>query len=396
MINKFGSLFAGHVDMDNVGLGGTAVNDRWFSNEHLLTAFDKGQALCQLMDRAGYDTFWTAEHHFQREGYECFPNILLYSLHLAHVTTNIKLGCAFNVTPMWNPLRLAEVFAMVDYLTGGRVIFGVGRGYHTREVEVFDSPLRDQAANRDLFEEQVDVIFKALNEESFSHHGKHFDFPPAGIPYRGYELENITLVPRPVHRPIECWQPIQSATQRGLDFMVKHGIKGIIGGGVAEGGPGQKIVESWTDANARAGKEIKPGEDLIIGFHFQIAETKEKAIKEASKWYEENLKMFGPLRMVRGMTEEQIRDIGDPKRAPHAGFAPLEQFAQGGTWLYGPPEQIIEQLLEVEARLPGLEHVDVSHPIGTPQSVMLEQLEWFAKDVMPAFKDRVATPPVAA
>ena len=104
-----------------------------------------------------------AEHHFQREGTECIPNVLLMALHLTHLTKNLKIGCGFNITPMWHPLRLAEDYAMADILTDGRVIFGVGRGYHTREVETFGSPLLDQEANRELFEEQVDIIFKAFN-----------------------------------------------------------------------------------------------------------------------------------------------------------------------------------------------------------------------------------------
>src|SRR5262249_28133853 len=66
----------------------------------------------------------------------------------------------------------------VDILTGGRIVFGVGRGYHTREVETFGSPLRDQEANRALFEEQVDIIFKALNNERFSYKGKYYTLPP--------------------------------------------------------------------------------------------------------------------------------------------------------------------------------------------------------------------------
>ena len=179
MITKFDSLYAGHVDMENVGYGGTAVNDRRFPDEYLTTAFDKAAAIAQLLDRLGYDTFWLAEHHFQPEGYECIPNILLLHVHLAHLTRRIKLGCAFNITPMWHPLRLAEDFATADILTGGRVIFGVGRGYHTREVETFGAPLLDQAGNRDLFEEQVEILFKAFNQPSFSHHGKHYDLPPS-------------------------------------------------------------------------------------------------------------------------------------------------------------------------------------------------------------------------
>ena len=169
MLTKFDSLYAGHADLDNVGYGGTPVNDRRYSNAHLATALSKAEAMAKLMDRLGYHTFWMAEHHFQREGTECIPNVVLMALHLAHRTRNLKIGCGFNITPMWHPLRLAEDFATVDILTGGRVTFGVGRGYHTREVETFGSPLLDQDANRELFEEQVDIIFKAFNNESFSH-----------------------------------------------------------------------------------------------------------------------------------------------------------------------------------------------------------------------------------
>src|SRR6202035_4933221 len=101
-----------------------------------------------------------AEHHFQPEGTELIPNVLMMAMHLCGVTRNIKIGCGFNIVPMWHPLRLAEEYAMADILTGGRVIFGVGRGYHTREVETFGNPLIDQNANREMFEEGVEVIFK--------------------------------------------------------------------------------------------------------------------------------------------------------------------------------------------------------------------------------------------
>src|SRR5512132_4073329 len=169
MITKFDSLWAGHTDLDNIGYGGTPINERRYSNAHLATALSKAESMATLMDALGYNCFWMAEHHFQREGSECIPNTILMALHLAHRTKNIKIGCGFNITPMWHPLRLAEDYALADILTGGRIVFGVGRGYHTREVETFGSPLRDQEANRALFEEQVDIIFKAFNNERFSY-----------------------------------------------------------------------------------------------------------------------------------------------------------------------------------------------------------------------------------
>jgi alkanesulfonate monooxygenase SsuD/methylene tetrahydromethanopterin reductase-like flavin-dependent oxidoreductase (luciferase family) len=389
MIAKFDSLYAGHVDMENVGYAGTAVNDRSYSDEHLATAFDKAESIATLLDRLGFDTFWMAEHHFQPEGYECIPNLLMMGVHLAHMTKNVKIGCAFNIAPMWHPLRLAEDFATADILTNGRVVFGVGRGYHTREVETFGAPLLDQDGNREMFEEQVEVMMKAFNERSFSHHGTYYDIPPK-VPYRGYELEEITLVPRPRNLPVECWQPIQGGTQRALDFMAKHRIKGIIGGGVAEGGVMDKTMEDFQAAVQRTGRDAQLGEDLSVGFHFFLADSQEQGIKDAARFYEENVKMFGPLRLHRGLTDEQLAEISDPRRAPFAANLPtMEQAVESGAVLCGPPERVIEQLQQVQERYPGLERIGVSHPVGTPGNIILEQLEWFAKDVMPAFKGKV-------
>jgi len=389
LITTFDSSFAGFVDIENAGYAGTPVNDRFYSNEYLVTAYDKAEAIALLMDRLGYDALWFAEHHFQPEGYEVLPNLLMLGVHLSHLTKNLRFGCGFNIAPMWHPLRLAEDYALADILSKGRVIFGVGRGYHSREVETLGAPLFDQEKNRDLFEEQVEIMMTAFHEESFSYHGKFYDIPPK-VPYRGYELEKITLVPRPVTLPVECWQPIQGGTARGLDFMAKHAIKGAIGGGVAEGGAMDDIIEAFRDANARAGRETELGEDLSVGFHFYVADTEEEALAKAGPYFEENLKIFGPLRLHRGLTEEQIRDIADPKRAPFAGLPSIEDAAKTGAFLGGPPDLIIEKLMKVAERYPGLRRVNVMQAIGAPQGMMLEQLQRFAEDVMPAFKSKTA------
>jgi alkanesulfonate monooxygenase SsuD/methylene tetrahydromethanopterin reductase-like flavin-dependent oxidoreductase (luciferase family) len=385
MITRFGSLYAGHVDLDEIGLDGVPVNDRWLTDERLAGVFDKATAIARLMDEAGYDTFWLAEHHFQREGYECIPNILMLAVHLAHLTERIRFGCGFNILPMWHPLRLAEDFATADVLTGGRVVMGIGRGYHTREVEAFGAPMLDPDANRELFEEQAEIFFKAVNEPAFAHRGKHYTIPPP-VPYRGYQLGEITLVPRPLHRPVECWQPIVSASPRGLDFMARHGIKGVVGGGAAAGGAAGRVVEAWREALARHGRQTEPGGDLIIGLSFYIADSEEQAIREATPFFEENLKMFAPLGFVAGLTEEQIAASADPGRAREAGLPTLRDAVAAGSWLCGPPERIVERLKEVEARYPGLEAVNVGQPVGTPQAIILEQLGRFAAEVMPAFR----------
>ncbi|HZT47792.1 MAG TPA: LLM class flavin-dependent oxidoreductase [Hyphomicrobiaceae bacterium] len=383
MIRKFVTVYPGHIDLPDMGQDATPANERHYSNEMLASVFEKTEAVARKMDALGYDTLWLAEHHFQREGYECLPNILMLAVHLAHVTKRLKIGCGFNITPMWHPLRLAEDFAVADILTKGRTVFGVGRGYHTREVETFGSPILDQNANRELFEEQVEIIFKAFNSESFSHKGKHYTLPPE-VPYRGYTLKELTLVPRPVNRPVECWQPVVSANPRGLDFMVRHGIKGAVGGGAATMAEGP--IQAYQQAAARAGKNLKLGENLTVGIFFYVADTREKAIRELTPYYEEHVKMFAPLGFVPGITPPQIAAAARRGGWKESGVPTLDHYMKLGSWFAGTPQQLIEHLKKLEERYPGMEHINLSTSICTPKAVMLEQFQRVAEEVMPAFR----------
>jgi alkanesulfonate monooxygenase SsuD/methylene tetrahydromethanopterin reductase-like flavin-dependent oxidoreductase (luciferase family) len=305
----------------------------------------------------------------------------MLAVDLAHRTERVKIGCAFNVVPAWHPLRLAEDYAVADILTRGRVVFGVGRGYHTREVETFGQPMLDGEANRELFEEQVEIILKAFREESFSHRGKHYTIP-AEVPYRGYPLKEITLVPRPRHRPVEVWQPIVSGSARGLDFMARHRIKGVISATAEE------LVERWVgdyrETARRHGRALQLGEDLILGFRMCIDDTAARAIDRARPYFEEHAKVMAPLGMLR-YSEEHARAVA--ARQPQSPTsATLENGVRNRSWLCGPPGDIVAYLKEVERRYPGLDHVMIGWAIGTPRDLMVEQLTRFAREVMPAFR----------
>ena len=381
MITNFCSVYAGHIDMEDLGQDATPVNDRVCDNDHIASVFEKTEAVAKICDETGWHSMWLAEHHFQHEGYEVIPNILMLAVHLAHLTKRIKFGSAFNIPPMWHPLRLAEDYAMADILTKGRTIFGIGRGYHTREVETFGAPLLDQTANRALFEEQVEIIFKAFNEASFSHHGEHYDIPPK-VPYRGYELEEVTLVPRPLNTPVECWQAIVSGNPRGLDLMMKHGINGFVGGGAAsmEEGP----IQAYQDAATRAGRELAAGEDLCLGLQFYLAGSREQAIREITPLYEEHAKMFGPLNFLP-MSDEQKVAVSKRGGWQQAGVPTVEHFIGLGSWFAGTSEQLTERLKELEHRFPGLEYVSLGMPICTPETKMVEMYQQVGEEVMPHF-----------
>ncbi len=382
MITKFDNFYGGHVEMDNMGFQGVPVDGRIESDEHLISVYDEARDMAELMDGAGYDTLWFAEHHFQREGYGGIPNIPMLSVHLAQVTRQLNFGSMFNTVPAWHPLRLAEDYAMADVLTQGRVRFGIGRGYIPREVETLGSPLEDDQANRDLFEEQVEIIFKAWNQQSFAHRGKHYDLP-ARILNRGQELEDITLVPRPRQRPMECWQPIFSVSPRGMDFMVKHGVKGVVPGG----GRVVEIATKWREALTGSGRDTELGEDLAVVLQIHLADTQEKAIQEASVWFEEQLKVLAPLGRMPQLTEEQIQATFDAEKAPLAGLPTARDLVRDGAWICGPPEHVFARLSELQESLPGLERVTVgAGALAIPPSVLKQDLAWFGKEVLPRFQ----------
>ena len=387
MIKRFGSLYAGHVEFaeGQCGFDTPAVNGRFLSDAELATPLATSVELAHMLEDLGFDTLWFAEHHFQREGYECLSNLLMLGVHIVQETQRIRIGCAFNVPPMWHPLRLAEDYAMADHLTDGRIRFGVGRGYHSREVEVFGAPILDQAANRDLFEEQLEIIFKAFNNRSFSHHGKYYDVPPK-VPYRGYELDEITLVPRPKNLPVECWQPIVSASARGLDFMAKHGIKGIMGGGAGPGGANPEVVKAFQEAQARAGRETELGENLIVGLDIHLGETREKAIAEVRPYFEENTKMFAPLGFVPGLTREQIVGFENPTEELFQAFPAIDDLVDEGFYQFGSPQELIDELCALQEAYPGLEEVNVQSLVSAPKAMMMEQFQWFAEEVIPAVR----------
>jgi alkanesulfonate monooxygenase SsuD/methylene tetrahydromethanopterin reductase-like flavin-dependent oxidoreductase (luciferase family) len=380
MIRGFSASYAGHVVDDNLGLQGMPANDRQYSNEKLSEAFSWALDIAQHLEGLGYDELWMAEHHFQPEGYECIPNLLMLSLYLATQTQKLKFGCGFNIAPMWHPLRLAEDFAMADILTKGRVMFGVGRGYHSREVETFGSPMLDSDANRELFEEQVEVILKAFNEEFFSHQGKHYKIP-AKVPYRGYELEKISLVPRPTH-PVEIWQPLVSGNPKGVDFMAKMGIKALIANTPEEALSGR--LSMYQEAAANHGKQLKLGEDIALGYRFFIGETEEKAINEARPYFEEGMKFAAPLGLMQ-LDQDQIDAVANPGSARGVELPTLEAASASKAWLCGPPELIVEHLKKVEEQYPGIERINLGSVMGMPLNVFKDQLTKFAEGVMPAF-----------
>jgi hypothetical protein len=111
--------------------------------------------------------------------------------------------------------------------------------------------------------------------------------------------------------------------------------------------------------------------------------TVERAIAQARPYFEEHAKFMAPLGMLR-YSEEHVSAVA-ARQAQSVTAASLENGVRNRSWLCGPPTDIVAYLKEVEARYPGLEHVMIAWALGTPCELMVEQLERFAREVMPAF-----------
>ena len=378
MIKKFHVLYVGQIELDNVGLNGTPANDRLYSDERLREAFFTARDVAQLMDELGFETLWTAEHHFQREGYEVFPNLIQLGLWLATQTKRLKFGCAFNVLPMWHPIRMAEDYAMADIVTDGRVVLGVGRGYHSREVESFGAPLLDAEKNREFFEEQLRLLLTCFNEQSFHFKGKYYEAPPP-VDYRGYRLSDITLVPRPKHLPVEIWMPVASG--KTIEMIAQYGLKAMVTLN------GEKILDdvirAYHAACLKHGQKKQLGEDVIWGAGVYLAGSRDEAIRKLEPAHDERFKWFAPFGFVR-YADEQGRTWGSPG-APTTVPKLIDGVKQKA-WFCGPPAEVIDGIKSIEAKYPGLEHFMIHWAEGLSPKEFKDQLRWFAKDVMPAFK----------
>lgn len=127
--------------------------------------------LARLAETLGFDSVWVSEHHGSSDGY--LPSLLPVLAALATATDRMLLGTGVLLVPFHHPLRLAEDAAVVDQLSGGRVVLGLGLGWREEEFRMFGTPYNERLW-RTI--ETVEILRKAWTGERFSHEGKIFRF----------------------------------------------------------------------------------------------------------------------------------------------------------------------------------------------------------------------------
>lgn len=140
--------------------------------------------LSRLAEALGFDSVWVSEHHGSSDGY--LPSLLPMLAGIATATDRVRLGTGVILTPFHHPLRLAEDAAVVDQLSGGRLMLGLGLGWREEEYRMFGVPVGERVRR---MVETVEILRKAWTGDRFSHTG------------RAFELDQVVVTPRPAREP---------------------------------------------------------------------------------------------------------------------------------------------------------------------------------------------------
>jgi natural product biosynthesis luciferase-like monooxygenase protein len=320
-------------------------------------------AQCDRAETHGFHSVWFAEHHFHNYGGH-IPSVPVLASAVAQRTKNIRLGSGICLIPLQDPIRVAEQYAMLDCLSGGRLEFGIGRGFQKMEYDAFE---RDMGDSRALFEEAHDIIMKAWTCKEFSHDGK----------FR--KLKHIEVTPKPVQK----LPPVYVAcifTEESFEWTGKMGYNLMT---VPYASPDPKFIIGRIN-HFRAARETAghAGAGEVLGvYHFYCGETNEQAEAETR----------GPMmRYIQAVVESN-------KEAAYSGeykmYKALPQAFAGTTYeslypnrvIFGDPDQCANRIREITAM--GVTNISLLIDFGGIElAKMMASLDRFARHVMPRFK----------
>src|ERR1700760_4032232 len=173
-------------------------------------------------EELGFHSAWVGEHHFSSLGVNSAPELVL--TYVAAKTQRIRLAPAVNVLPLHHPIRVAEQWATLDLLSGGRVDFASGRGYDRREYGPFGADFDDNAAT---FAEGLEIVQRLWeSDRPISHHGKRYSF------------DDVWITPKPVQRPMPIY--VASFSKPSIELAARLGASLVVAAGGAppvQGGP---------------------------------------------------------------------------------------------------------------------------------------------------------------
>jgi alkanesulfonate monooxygenase SsuD/methylene tetrahydromethanopterin reductase-like flavin-dependent oxidoreductase (luciferase family) len=309
-----------------------------------------GEVIAQAEDaeRLGYEIFFSAEHHFHEYGVVPNPAVMLAAL--AQRTTRLKLGPAISILTFHHPLNVAESYAMVDVLSGGRLVLGVGSGYLKHEFEGY---CIDGAEKRERFDEGLAILRAALTGQRFSFKGKFTT------------VDNVQLNVAPVQQPVPIYTAILK--REGAYHVGKNGqnIICVPYASVDHLDEVAGLVADFRKGRAEAGLAPSP-DDSLWTFHTHVAESEAQCRREA----EAAFNLYVETRLYAK------RQTYDDILASELG-------------LFGSVDAVADKLVRLHEM--GIRHVVTLQNFGLmPAASVRRSMELMAHEVLPRALERIA------
>lgn len=326
--------------------------------------------LADLVEPLGFDSLWSVEHHFT--DYTMVPDVTQFLSYMAGRTERIALGTMVVVLPWHDPVRAAEEISMLDALSDGRLILGIGRGAGRIE---FDGLRVPQAESRQRFVEAGEIVLRALEEGKVGYDGVFHRIPPRDI------------------RP----RPARSFRGRTYGAMVSPDTAEIlarlgVGLLLIPQKPWEEIEQDLLAYRAACRRHRLEARPPVTACWVYCAEDERAAEEGAQRWigsywrsamqhYEIGGEHFRGLKGYEyyGKLTEMIAEAGGDL---------TEQITEGfvSTQVWGTPSQCVDKVREIESKV-GQDHfVGVFSYGGMPHEEAERSLRLFAREAMPQLR----------
>jgi alkanesulfonate monooxygenase SsuD/methylene tetrahydromethanopterin reductase-like flavin-dependent oxidoreductase (luciferase family) len=306
--------------------------------------------LADLCEPLGFDSIWSVEHHFT--DYTMCPDVLQFLTYMAGRTTRVALGSMVVVLPWHDPMRVAEQISMLDNLSGGRMILGLGRGAGKVEFEGLRVPMDE---SRERFVEYARMLLEGLEKGYCEFDGQFVSQPRADIrpaPFKSFRGRTYAAAVSP--ESVARGRQGARRVPRALPADQRRRAACADLGGV-------DFLRSRSGARARAGHAVDRRYFHTVLDHYQFGGDH----MAKTKGYEYYAKMA-----------DKIHTYGDEKV--------IDFFVDLQVW--GTPEQCYEKILDIRRRVGNDHFVGVFSYAGMPAAEAERNMRLFAKEVMPALQ----------
>jgi limonene 1,2-monooxygenase len=328
--------------------------------ENPTLALERDLELIRRADELGYDEAWVGEHH--STGWETIAAPELFLAVAAERTRHIRLGTGAVSLPYHHPLMAADRIVLLDHLTRGRVLFGVGPGGHITDALMLGI---EPARLRPMMAEALEVILRLMTDPE-----------PLTVDAGWFRMSDAVLQLRPYQRPHPPIAVTSLESPAGMALAGRHGA-GVLSLAVSTvaGGP-VDLAEQWAVAErsaAESGREVRRADwRLVLPLH--LAETRREAIEGARRG------------AAAFLLDYQTGTTGRPLPVPGPRERVIDQMVDLGRWIVGTPDDCIAAIERLQELTGGFGGLLVWAHEWADREATLRSYELLAREVMPRFQ----------